>query len=161
MAPIYSDSAIQTCLMLRAAFKLALRQAEGLMLSEAELLGCELAVPDHTTVSRRAAWLEWITRGPLPRVPLHVLIDSTGLKFFGAGQWLSEKHRHARRQWKKPPLGVDAGSRQSVAVSLTEQDLSDESQVAALLVQIQSPIGMITAYGSNSMATAHTTARPT
>ena len=76
--PIYSDSAIQTCLMLRAAFKLALRQAEGLMLSVVELLGCELAVPDHTTVSRRAARLESITRGPLPRGPLHILIDSTG-----------------------------------------------------------------------------------
>ena len=52
--------------MLRAAFKLALRQAEGLMLSVVELLGCELAVPDHTTVSRRSARLESITRGPLP-----------------------------------------------------------------------------------------------
>ena len=62
----YSDSAIQTCLMLRAAFKLALRQAEGLMLSVAELLGCELAVPDHTTVSRRAARLESITAGRCP-----------------------------------------------------------------------------------------------
>ena len=51
----YSDSAMQTCLMLRVAFKLALRQAEGLMLSVVELLGCEIAVPDHTTVSRRAA----------------------------------------------------------------------------------------------------------
>src|SRR5450755_1564971 len=50
----YSDSAIQTCLMLRAAFKKALRQAEGLMQSVVELLGCDLAVPDHTTVSRRA-----------------------------------------------------------------------------------------------------------
>ena len=49
--------------MLRAAFKLALRQAEGLMLSVVELLRCELAVPDHTTVSRRAARLESITRG--------------------------------------------------------------------------------------------------
>ena len=74
----YSDGAIQTFLMLRAAFKLALRQAEGLMSSIVDLLGCELAVPDHTTVSRRSARLESITRGPLPRGPLHVLIDSTG-----------------------------------------------------------------------------------
>ena len=49
--------------MLRAAFKLALRQAEGLMVSVVELLGCELTVPDHTTVSRRAARLESITAG--------------------------------------------------------------------------------------------------
>ena len=76
----YSDSAIQTCLMLRAAFKLALRQAEGLMMSFVELLGRELAVPDHTTVSRRAIRLASITRQTLPEGPLHVLIDSTGLK---------------------------------------------------------------------------------
>jgi hypothetical protein len=61
---VYSDSAIQTCLMLRAAFKLALRQAEGLMLSVVELLGCELAVPDHTTLSRR--WPGW-SRSPAGR----------------------------------------------------------------------------------------------
>ena len=59
--------------MLRAAFKLALRQAEGLMASVVELLGCELAVPDHTTVSRRS------TIGPT---------------VFGAGQWLSAGSGH-------------------------------------------------------------------
>ena len=106
---VYSDSAIQTCLMLRAAFKLALRQAEGLMSSIVELLGCELAVPDHSTVSRRSARLESITRGPLPKGPLHVLIDSTGLKVFGAGQWQVEKHGYTRRKSRKLHLGVDAG----------------------------------------------------
>ena len=87
---VYSDSAIQTCLMLRAAFKLPLRQAEGLMLSVVELLGCALAVPDHSTVSRRAAKLMSIACDASPSGPLHVLIDSTGLKVFGAGEWLVE-----------------------------------------------------------------------
>ena len=81
-----SGPAFWLTLALRAEFKLALRQAEGLMSSIVELLGCELAVPDHSTVSRRSARLESITRGPLPKGPLHVLIDSTGLKVFGAGQ---------------------------------------------------------------------------
>ena len=139
----HSDSAIQTCLMLRAAFKLALRQAEGLMLSVVELLGCELAVPDHTTVSRRAARLESITRGPL-----HVLIDSTGLKVYGAGQWQAEKHGRSRRKWRKLHLGVDARSGQIVAVTLTDQDVSDESQVGPLLEQIESPIEQVMADGA-------------
>ena len=82
--------------MLRAAFKLALRRAEGLLSSLVELLGCGLAVPDHTPVSRRAARLESITRGPL-----HVLIDSTGLKVYGAGQWQAEKHGRSRRRDRK------------------------------------------------------------
>ena len=129
--------------MLRAAFKLALRQVEGLMLSVVKLLGYELAVPDHTTVSRRAARLESITRGPL-----HVLIDSTGLKVYGAGQWQAEKHGRSRRTWRKLHLGVDARSGQIVVVTLTDQDLSDESQVGPLLEQIEPPIEQVTADGA-------------
>jgi hypothetical protein len=102
----YSDSAIQTCLMLRTAFKLALRQAEGLMTSVIELLGCDLAVPDHTTASRRAMKLPSIARAALPDGPLHVVIDSTGLKVFGAGEWLADRHgRCALRQYRKLHLG--------------------------------------------------------
>ena len=136
------------CGVRRAAFKLALRQAEGLLSSLVELLGCGLAVPDHTTVSRRAARLESITRGPLPRGPLHVLIDSTGLKVYGAGQWQAEKHGRSRRKWRKLHLGVDARSGQIVAVTLTDQDVSDESQVGPLLEQIESPIEQVTADGA-------------
>ena len=101
---VYSDSAIQTCLMLRAAFKLPLRQAQGLMLSVVELLGCALAVPDDSTVSRRAAKLTSIARDSLPSGPLHVLIDRTGLNVFGASEWLVEKHgRRSRRTWRWTP----------------------------------------------------------
>ena len=128
------------CCVLPAAFKLALRQAEGLLSSLVELLGCGLAVPDHTTVSRRAARLESITHGPLPRGPLHVLIDSTGLKVYGSGQWQTEKHGRSRRKWRKLHLGVDACSGQIAAVTLTDPDTSDESQVGPLLEQIEPPI---------------------
>jgi hypothetical protein len=134
--------------MLRAAFKLALRQAEGLMLSVVQLLGCEIAVPDHTTVSRRAARLESINCGPLPRGPLHVLIDSTGLQVYEAGQWQTEKHGRSRRTWRKLHLGVDACSGQIVAVTLTDQDVDDASQVGPLLEQIEPPIEQVTADGA-------------
>ena len=145
----YSDSAIQTCLMLRTAFKLALRQAEGLMMSVVELLGRELAVPDHTTVSRRAIRLASITRQTLPEGPLHVLIDSTGLKIYGAGEWLADKHgQRARRSWRKLHLAVDAASGQIVAVTLTDQDVDDPSQVAPLLQQILGEIEQVTADGA-------------
>ena len=53
----YTNAAIQTVLMLRAAFKLALRQIEGLMTSVLSLMGLPISAPDHTTVSRRAATL--------------------------------------------------------------------------------------------------------
>ena len=61
------------------------------------------------------------------------MIDSTGLKAYGAGQWQTEKHGRARRTWRKLHLGVDVCSGQVMAVTLTDQDVSDESQVAPLL----------------------------
>jgi transposase len=145
----YSDSAIQTCLMLRSAFKLALRQAEGLMTSVIELLGCELAVPDHTTVSRRAIKLPSIARTTLPAGPLHVVIDSTGLKVYGAGEWLADKRsQRAPRQYRKLHLAVHADSGEIVAVTLTGQDVDDPSQVAPLLEQIPGEIEQVTADGA-------------
>ena len=102
--------------MLRAAFKLPLRQAKGLTQSVVELLGCGLAVPDHSTVSSRAAKLTSIARDWLPRGPLLMLIDSTVLKVFGAGEWPAEKHgQRSRRGWRKLHLAVDAHSGQIVA----------------------------------------------
>jgi len=98
--PWYSPLAILTALTLRTVFRLALRQTEGLIGSILHLLGLELAVPDHTTLSRRAATL----RVPRPRAgtgPLQLLVDSTGLKLGGPGEWLTEKHgTKIRRSWR-------------------------------------------------------------
>ena len=97
--PWYSPLAILTALTPRALFRLALRRTEGLIGSILRLLG--LAVPGHTTLSRRAGTLEV----PRPRPtgePLHLLVDSTGLRLSGPGEWLVEKHgAKARRSWRK------------------------------------------------------------
>ena len=88
---------ILTALTLRAVFRLALRQTEGLIGSLMRLLGLDLPIPDHTTLSRRAETLEV----PRPRSgpePVHLLVDSTGLKLCGAGEWLIEKHGTRRRR---------------------------------------------------------------
>src|SRR5215207_6785751 len=107
--PWYSELAILSALTLRAVFRLALRQTEGLIGSLMRLLGLDLPVPDHTTLSRRAATLEV----PRPRSgssrdagreakPVHVLVDSTGLKLCGSSEWLVEKHgTKTRRSWRK------------------------------------------------------------
>ena len=137
----YTDPAIQTCLMLRSAFKLALRQSEGLMTSVLTLMGLTLSAPDHTTVSRRAVTLPVIQRAQVPSGPLQVLIDSTGLQIYGAGQWVEAKHgTKSRRTWRKLHLAVDAASGMIVAQTLTDQDTDDPSQVSPLLDQIDDPI---------------------
>jgi transposase len=145
----YTDAAIQTSLMLRMAFKLALRQTEGLMMSVLTLMGLTLSAPDHSTVSRRAAVLPVIQPAHVPMGPLHVLIDSTGLQVYGAGQWLEAKHEaKSRRTWRKLHLAVDAASGVIVAQTLTDQDADDPSQVGPLLDQIDDPIVQVTADGA-------------
>ena len=109
--PRYSALAINTALTLRAVFRLALRQTEGLIGSIISLLGLDLAVPDHSTLSRRAETLEVPRPRPGTR-PVHLIVDSTGLRLCGPGEWLVEKHgSRTRRSWRKLHIGVDAAAR--------------------------------------------------
>ncbi len=146
----YSPLAIVTALTLRAVFRLALRQTEGLIGSIIHLLGLTLAVPDHTTLSRRAETLE-VPR-PRPRrdsEPLHLLVDSTGLKLRGAGEWLVEKHgAKTRRSWRKLHIGMDADTGQIVAAALTTKDVDDGCQVGPLLDQVAASVASFTADGA-------------
>src|SRR3978361_2186262 len=89
----HKDAAVQTSLMLRMALKLALRQTKGLLASVLTLMGLTLSAPDRTTVSRRAVGLPVIQPAHVPPGPLHVLIDSTGLQVYGAGQWVGATPR--------------------------------------------------------------------
>jgi hypothetical protein len=105
--------AIQTALTLRAVFRLALRQTEGLIGSILQLLGLDPAVPDHSTLSRRAETLEIPKPCLNSRGPIHLLVDSTGLRLCGPGEWLVEKHGTRRcREWRKLHIGVDADTGQ-------------------------------------------------
>jgi len=154
--PWYSELAILTALTLRAVFRLAFRQTEGLIGSLMGLLGLTLPVPDHTTLSRRAATLEV----PRPRSgsrsdyghdpePVHLLVDSTGLKLCGPGEWLIEKHgTKTRRSWRQLHLGVDADTGQIVAAALTGREVDDGAQVGPLLDQVTGPVASVTGDGA-------------
>jgi IS5 family transposase len=148
-AAILFGLAITTALTLRAVFHLALRQAEGLIGSVIALLGLTLSVPDHSTMCRRSKTL---VLPPLRRSatgPLHLLVDSTGLKLGGAGEWLVEKHGTSRRRsWRKLHIGIDAGTGEIVAIELTEKDVDDATQTGALLDQVGNPIASFTADGA-------------
>jgi hypothetical protein len=148
----YSALAIKTALTLRAVFRLALRQTEGLIGSILQLLGLDLAVPDHSTLSRRAETLE-VPR-PIPRTgQVHLLVDSTGLRLCGPGEWLVEKHgTQRRRSWRKLHIGVDAESGQILASELTSHDVDDGSQVEPLLDQITAPLISLTGDGAYDQA---------
>lgn len=143
--PSYSDLAIMTGLMLRAVFRLALRQTEGLIGSVLQLLGLDLPVPDHSTLARRA---RTVTLPEAPRAssgPTHLLVDSTGLKLCGPGEWLIEKHgTRKRRSWRKLHVGVDAASGRVVAATLTDRAIDDAAQVGPLLDQVPGPVAALT-----------------
>ena len=143
-----AGEAILTALTLRAVFRLAYRQAEGLIGSIIGLLGLTLRVPDHTTLSRRAATLE-VPRPRSGSEPMHLLVDSTGLKLCGAGEWLVEKHgTRTRRSWRKLHLGVDADTAQIVASALTSNDVDDGAQTDPLLDQVTGPVASVTGDGA-------------
>ena len=137
-----------TALPLKAVFRLALRQAEGLIGSIIALLGLDLAVPDHTTLSRRAESLDVVRPRPSSG-PVHLLVDSTGLKLCGSGEWLIEKHgTKTRRSWRKLHIAVDTDTGQIAAAALTTSDVDDASQVGSLLDQVDSPVASLTADGA-------------
>ena len=143
----YSALAITTALTLWAVFRLALRQTEGLIGSVLALLGLDLAVPDHSTLSRRAETfeIEWPRPGS---GPVHLLVDSTGLKLCGSGEWLLEKHgTRPRRSWRKLHVGMDADTGRIVAATLTTSNVDDASQVGTLLDQA-GPLASFTADGA-------------
>ena len=146
--PVYSDLAIRMVLTLRLVFRLALRQAEGFAASLLRLLGVSLAVPDHTTLSRRGR--RFASDGPAVSVgePRRLVIDSTGLQLFGHGAWHADKHGHARRRWRKLHLTVDADTGEIVSSTLTDSDGDDASKAPYLLAQVEGPVASVTADGA-------------
>src|ERR1700712_2770637 len=149
--PWYSPLAILTALMLRTVFRLAYRQTEGLIGSIISLLGLTLRVPDHTTLSRRAATLAVprLTSADGEARPIYLLVDSTGLKLCGAGEWLVEKHGTKRRRaWRKLHLGVDAQTGQIVASALTSKESDDAAQVGPSLDQVTASLSSFIADGA-------------
>jgi hypothetical protein len=147
--PVYSAIAIETSLALRLVFHQPLRQTEGLLRSIADVLKIDIAIPDHTTLSRRGGGLPILPKRIDRNEPLHLLVDSTGLKIYGEGEWLDQKHGiRSRRRWRKLHLGVDADTHEIVAVELTPDDVGDISVMPGLLDQIDVDVASMTADGA-------------
>ncbi len=147
----YSEVAIETGHMLRLAFGRPWRQTEGLLRSITDLLGLSVGVPDHTTFSRRSPGLALATALVQAQAsgPVHVVIDATGLKVYGAGEWLVEKHgERGTRTWRKLHLAVDPSTGEILASEITSNEEGDASQVGPLLDQIPGPIASVTADGA-------------
>ena len=141
----YSDLAIETCLSLRAVYRLALRQTQGFVRSLLHILDADLPVPDYSTLSRRAATLDVAlnrsTSADDEAGPRHIVIDSTGLKVYGEGEWKARQHGVSkRRTWRKLHLAVDEKTGEITATELTDNATDDASQVKPLLDETEGPV---------------------
>ncbi|MGB4948992.1 MAG: IS5 family transposase [Candidatus Competibacter denitrificans] len=133
----YADVAIQCGLVIREVFHLPLRALTGFLDSLVGLLGLTLTIPDYSTFSRRAAALTvWISRLATHQ-PRHVVIDATGLKVYGEGEWKVRQHGTTqRRTWRKLHLAVDAGNHEVIAAELTAAFVGDAEVLPGLLEQL-------------------------
>ena len=153
---LYSALAIQTCLTLKTLFRLPYRATEGLMKSLMRLNGLDLPVPDHTHMSRRAAQLAVkIPRRPR-KGPVHVVVDSTGLKIFGEGEWKVRQHGVGkRRTWRKIHLAVDETQKDVIGIEITTADWGDSEVLPALLAQLDGELTQVSADGAYDTERCH------
>jgi hypothetical protein len=146
---LYADAAITCCLLLREVYHLPLRATEGLARSTLALLDTQLPAPDYTTLSRRARRLRLSLAPARAEKIRHLVIDSTGLKLYGEGEWKARLYGpERRRSWRKLHLPVDADSQRIAAALVTEKEVIDSRVLPRLLGQIATPIGRVYADGA-------------
>ena len=145
----YSDDAILTVCLLQEVFHLALRQTEGFAASIFALLGQDLPVPNYSTISRRRQTLEVVLPRTKKGEPLHLLVDSTGVKVFGEGEWKVRQHAYTRlRTWRKLHLGIDAVTGAIVAAVVTTNSYTDGQILPDLLEQVDDEVKELTGDGA-------------
>jgi IS5 family transposase len=138
----FSDVAIELCLTIGKVYGLALRQTEGFIGSFFDRCGWSLAVPCYTTLCRRGQRLGVNLKSKPRNIITNIVVDSTGLKVYGEGEWKVRKHGAGkRRTWMKLHIALDEDSQQIEAVSLTSNGIHDSTEVPKLLNQIKQPIG--------------------
>lgn len=144
----YTDAAIRCALLLREVYHLPLRSTQGLVRSILRLMQVELPSAHYSTLSRRARSLELALTTSARKIK-HLVIDSSGLKVYGEGEWQVRTHGKAkRRTWRKLHIAMDAEHHQLSAVSLTDKDILDRNAVAGLLEQTEAEVERVCADGA-------------
>ena len=154
----FSDAAIQFCLSIKCLFGLALRQSLGLVESLLRLAGLDWRVPDFSTVCRRQKDLSVRLPYRPSTTALDLLVDSTGIKFLGEGEWKCKKHgAEYRRQWRKVHLAIDARTLDIRAIEVTDNGTGDAPMLPELLSQIppDEPIASVGGDGAYDTKACH------
>lgn len=153
-----SDAAIQACLTLKVLFGMPLRQTTGFVQSLLRLIGLDWSVPDFSTLCRRQKTLNVSLPYRGGTGPLNLLIDSTGIKAEGEGEWNARKHGGPKRRiWRKIHIGIDEETLEVRAVEVTTSNVGDAPMLPELLNQIPADqtIGSVTADGAYDTRRCH------
>ena len=147
---IYSERAIETLNTLRFVFGLKLRSTEGFVRSLAKLVGLDIEIPNYTTLCRRLQKLSVKLQKKLSsKKSLHIVIDSTGLKVYGEGEWKVRQHGYSKRRiWKKLQLAVDESNSQIKSVVLSDNSFKDNELFEDLLTGVDDRINQVSADGA-------------
>jgi len=163
---VYSEQAIACALRLGAVYHLPLRAVQGLLASLVALAGADVPVPDYTTLCRRRKQMTVAlllpaskppaSKPPASAEPFHLVVDGTGLKIFGDGEWKVRQHGTSkRRTWRKVHLAVDQKSGLIHAAATTTNSISDGQMLPELLEQVTHPIAQVSADGGYDRRTCY------
>ena len=155
---VFSDGAIQFCLSIKCLLGLALRQSLGLVESLLRMAALDWKVPDFSTVCRRQKTLQVQLHYRPSTTALDLLVDSTGIKFLGEGEWKRKKHgAEYRRQWRKVHLGIDANTLEIRAIEVTDNSVGDATMLPELLAQIppDEPVACVSGDGAYDTKACH------
>jgi IS5 family transposase len=145
----YSAEAIECLLMMGSVLSLPLRQTEGFGRSVMRRLGMDVKVPDYTTLCKRKKDLKVKLSTTKRKEPLHILVDSTGLKVYGEGEWKVRKHGYSkRRTWRKLHLSVNEATQEIEIAVLTEVGDDDAGTGGQMIENISQPIERVSGDGA-------------
>jgi len=145
----FSNTAIETALMLKGIFNLPLRALQGFIDSLFELMDVDLRSPNYSSISKRARTID-VKYRPQSRGPVaHLVIDATGVKVFGEGEWKVRKHgSEGRRTWRKVHFAVDSGSHEVVSAVVSLDSVHDSEALPTLLNPLRRKIEQVSADGA-------------
>ncbi|RKF64873.1 putative transposase [Erysiphe neolycopersici] len=152
----YSDMAITTVLMIKHVFPLSLRALQGFVDSVFKLMGLPLRCPDYSLISKRAKTVKISIKTPTRGEISHLVIDGTGLKVFGEGEWKVRQHgANRRRVWRKLHLAVDSATHEIICADLSLSGTTDAQALPALINQTHRKIREASADGAYDTRYCH------
>ena len=152
----YGDACVLCMLVLKSVYHLPQRATYGMVCSLLQLMNLDLPVPHPTILSRRAGSLDVALPRQKKDGPLHVLVDATGLKVYGEGEWKVRTHGIGkRRAWRKLHIAMDAESGEILATVCTTSNVGDKEVLPNLLGQITGEVEQLTGDGGYDYVTCY------